>query len=137
MLDHLTQQQPGHRHGHPEPPGDRLDVEFVGLDMPRLDLPSKHPMLVELARVSAGPIAPIGDRSLVEPDGGDDRPDRTAMAEQGDHEGHQIDGLLEAVERSTASGGECVAADGTSMRCSLRLWTAMLPRPSWPRAVQS
>jgi serine/threonine protein kinase len=36
--------------------------------MPQLDLPSKHPMLVELARVSAGPIAPIGDGSLVEPE---------------------------------------------------------------------
>ena len=72
-------------------------------------------MLVEPLTVAAGPIAPVGDGPLVEPEGGDDRLDRTAMAEQGDHEGHQIDGLLESVERSIAGGGEGAAADGASI----------------------
>ena len=96
-------------------PGDRLDVEFVGLDMPQLDLALKDPMLVELLTMAAGPIAPVGDGPLVEPEGGDDRLDRTAMAEEGDHEGHQIDGLLESVERSIAGGGEGATAGGASV----------------------
>ena len=60
--------------------------------------------------VPAGPVAPVGDGPLVEPEGGDDRLDRTAVAEQGDHDGHQVDGLLEAVERGVAGGGEGAAA---------------------------
>ena len=40
--------------------------------------------------------------------------DRTAVAEQGDHDGHQVGGLLEAVERGVAGGGEGAAAG----RCS-------------------
>src|SRR3954470_23208138 len=51
----------GHRHRHPGPPGDRLDVEFVGLDVPQLDLTLKDPMLVELVGVSAGAVPPVGD----------------------------------------------------------------------------
>jgi hypothetical protein len=35
-------------------------------------------MVVELAGVPAGPVAPVGDGPLVEPEGGDDRLDRTA-----------------------------------------------------------
>ena len=65
--------------------------------------------------MAAGPIAPIGDGPLVEAEGGDDRLDGTAMAEQGDHEGHQIDGLLEPVERGIAGGGEGAAAGGASI----------------------
>jgi hypothetical protein len=37
-------------------------------------------MLVELAGVSPGAVAPVGDGALVEPEGGDDRLDRTAVA---------------------------------------------------------
>ncbi len=73
LADHTTQPEPrrhGHRHGHPEPAGDRLDVEFVGLDMAQLDLTSKDPMLMELLSMAAGPITPIGDGSFVEAEGG-------------------------------------------------------------------
>ena len=122
LADHPAQPEPrrdGHRHGHPEPPGDRLDVQLVGLDVPQLDLPSEDPMVVELAGVSAGPVAPVGDGPLVEPEGGDDRLDRTAVAEQGDHEGHQIGGLLEPVERGVAGGGEGPAAGRASVAAFL------------------
>ena len=64
LADHATQPEPrryGHRHGHPEPPADRLDVEFVGLDMAQLDLPSEDLMVMDLPGMAAGPIAPIGD----------------------------------------------------------------------------
>src|SRR4028118_409934 len=35
----------GHRHGHPEPPADRLDVQLVGLDMAQPDPPLAAPIL--------------------------------------------------------------------------------------------
>ena len=105
----------GHRHGHPEPAGDRLDVQFVGLDMAQLDLTSKHPMFMAPLTMAAGPIAPIGDGPLIEAEGGDDGLDGTAVAEECDHEGHQIGGFLEPVERGVMSGGEGSAASGASI----------------------
>ena len=105
----------GHRHGHPEPPGDRLDVQLVGLDMAQFDLPLKDPMVVELPGVAAGPVAPVGDGRFVEAEGGDDRLDRAAVAEQSDHEGHQVGGLLEPVGRGVAGGGEGPAAGQASV----------------------
>ena len=43
----------GHRHGHPEPPDDCLDVQLVGLDVTQLDLPAQDVMLMELLARSA------------------------------------------------------------------------------------
>src|SRR3954454_6373529 len=118
LADHPAQPESrwhGHGHGHPEPSADRLDEEFVGLDMPQLDLASKDPMLMEELTMAAGPVTPVGDGPFVEAEGGDDRLDGTAVAEEGDHEGHQVDGLLEPVERSIAGGGECATAGGASV----------------------
>ncbi len=47
--------------------------------MPQLDPALKDPMVVELASVSAGPITPVGDGAFVEPEGGDDGLDGTAV----------------------------------------------------------
>jgi hypothetical protein len=41
-------------------------------------------MLVEALAMSTAAVAPIGDRPLVKPEGGDDGLHRAAMAEQGD-----------------------------------------------------
>ena len=68
---------------------DRLDVQLVGLDVPQLDLPAQDVMLVEALAVPAGPVPPGGDGPLVEPEGGDDGLQRAAVAEQGQHDGHQ------------------------------------------------
>src|SRR5512135_1440079 len=65
--------------------------------------------------MTARPILPGGDRPLIEPEGGDDGLHRTAVAEQGDHDGHQVDGFLEAVERRVARGGESLAAGEASV----------------------
>src|SRR4029078_12382969 len=62
---------------------------------------------------------PVGGGPLVEAEAGNDRLDRTAMAEQGDHEGHQIGGLLEPVERGVAGGGESPAAGRASVAALL------------------
>src|SRR3954453_13257795 len=83
--------------------------------MAQLDLAAEDPMPMELLSMAAGPIAPIGDGPLIEAEGGDDRLDGTAVAEQCDHEGHQIGGFLEPVERCVASGGEGAAASGASI----------------------
>jgi hypothetical protein len=83
--------------------------------MAQLDPPSEDPMLMELLAAAAGPIAPIGDGPLAEAEGGDDRPGGTAVAEQCDHEGDQIGGFLEPVERRVASGGEGAAASEASI----------------------
>ena len=56
-------------------------------------------MLVEELAVSAGAVAPVGDGPLVEPEGGDDGLDRTAVSEQGDDDGDQVERRLQAVER--------------------------------------
>ena len=48
-------------------------------------------MLVDVLAVPAGPVAPVGDGPLVEPEGGDDRLERAAVAEQGEHEGDQVE----------------------------------------------
>src|SRR4051812_1591557 len=71
-------------------------------------------MLVEPLTVLTGPVAPAGDRPLVEPEGGDDGLDRAAVAEQRDHDRHQVDGSLEAGERGVAGGGEGPAAGGAA-----------------------
>src|SRR4051794_6867320 len=72
-------------------------------------------MLVELVSVSAGPVPPVGDGALVEPEGGDDGLDGTAMAEECDDEGDQVGGDLEPVEGRIASGGEGPATDGAAI----------------------
>src|SRR3954451_3705386 len=74
--------------------------------MAQLDLAAEDPMPMELLSMAAGPIAPVGDGPLVEAEGGDDRLDGTAVAEECDHEGHQVDVRLEPVERGVAGGGE-------------------------------
>src|SRR5947209_6721106 len=72
-------------------------------------------MLMEPLAMAAGPIPPVGDGPLVEAEGGDDRLDRAAVAEERDHEGHQVDGSLQPVERGVASSGEGAAAGGASI----------------------
>jgi hypothetical protein len=90
-------------------------VQLVGLDMAQLDLPPEDPMLMGLLVMAAGPVAPIGDGPLIEAEGGDDGLDGAAVAKECDHEGDQIGGFLEPVERGIASGGEGAAAGGASI----------------------
>lgn len=71
-------------------------------------------MLEEALTMVARPIAPVGDGALVEPESDDDDLHRTAVAEQSDHDGHQVDGFLEAVERCVARGGEGLATGGAA-----------------------
>ncbi len=46
---------------------------------------------MELPSMAAMPITPVGDGPFVEAKGGDDRLDGTAMTEERDHEGDQIE----------------------------------------------
>ena len=87
--------------------------------MAQLDLPSEDPMVMDLPSMAAGPIAPIGDGPLVEAEGGDDGLDGTAMTEECDDEGDQIDVVLEPVERGVASGVVGAAAGRASIAAML------------------
>jgi len=100
LLDGITCLNRIH-HRHP-------DVKVVMLSA------SEDPMLMELLSMAAGPVAPIGDGPLIKAEGGDDGLDWAAVAEQCGHEGHQIGGFLEPVERGVAGGGEGAAASGAS-----------------------
>jgi hypothetical protein len=95
--------------------------------MAQLDLPPKDPMLVESLAVSAGAVAPVGDGPFVEPEGGDDGLDRTAVAEQGDDDGDQVERLLQAVERGVASGGKGPATGRASVATLLSARNADIP----------
>src|SRR4051812_44765842 len=133
--DHPAQPEPrrdGHRHGHPEPPGDRLDVQLIGLDVPQLDLPAQDVMLMEVLPVPTSPIAPGGDGPLVEAEGGDDRLERTAMAEQGESYGHHLGRLLEAVERGVMGGGESSVTGGAAVAPLLAAVDADVAEPELP-----
>ena len=119
--DHPAEPEPRrHGHRHPEPPAHRLDVQLVGLDVPQVNLPAQDQLLVKALTMTARPIPSGGDRPLIEPEGDDDGLHRTVVAEQSNHDGHQVDGFLEAVERRVARGGESLAAGEASV-------TALLP----------
>src|SRR5512135_1171520 len=133
--DHPAQPEPrrdGHRQSHPEPPGHHLDVQLIGLDVTQLDLTAQDVMLVEALPVPARSIAPGGDGPLVEPEGGDDRLQRTAMAEQGQHDDHQLGRLLEAVERGVVSSGEGPITGGTAVTPLLATVNADVSEPALP-----
>src|SRR6516162_2656319 len=72
-------------------------------------------MLMEVLPVPAGPVPPGGDGPLVQTEGGDDRLQGTAMAEQGQHDDHPFGRLLETVERGVMGGGESSATGGATV----------------------
>src|SRR5262249_54887385 len=74
------------------------------------DPPVQHMVLVEVQAVPAGPVAPGSDGPLVVAVGGNDRLERAAVAEQGQHDGHQVGRRLEPVERDISRLGEGAAA---------------------------
>jgi hypothetical protein len=96
--------------------------------MPQLHLPLKDDMLVEALAVSAGPVSPVGDGALVEPERDNDGLHRTAVAKEGDDDRHQVHGFLEAVERGVAGGGEGLAAGGTAVTVLLAAMDADVPQ---------
>src|SRR5512135_1495992 len=63
----------------------------------------------------AGSVPPGGDGPLVEPEGRDERWQGAAVTEQGQHEGHQVGGLLEAIERRAAGLGESASAGSAAV----------------------
>src|SRR5262245_11411979 len=95
-------------------------------------------MLVEALPMSARPIPPGGDGPLVEPEGGDDRLQRAAVAEQGQHDDHQLGRLLEAVERGVVSRGEGPATGRTAVAPLLAAVDVDVAEPRLPacRAVE-
>src|SRR5918998_939749 len=78
------------------------------------------------------PIAPGGHGPLIEPEGGDDGLQRTAMAEQGDHERHHVERSLEAVQRGVAGGDEGLATGGTAIPLLLAAMNADVAQARLP-----
>src|SRR6516162_607632 len=72
-------------------------------------------MLMEVLPVPAGPVPPGGDGPLVQTEGGDDRLQGTAMAEQGQHDDHPFGRFLKAVERGVMGGGERAVTGGAAV----------------------
>src|SRR5262245_57297675 len=97
--------------------------------MSQLDLSLKDNLLVQLLAVSTGPVPPGGDGPLVEPETGDDGLHRTAVAEQRDHERHQVERFLEAVERGVAGRGEGLAAGEATITLFLAAMHADVTQP--------
>jgi hypothetical protein len=65
--------------------------------------------------VLAGPRLPGGAGALVEPEGGDDRLERTAVAQQGHDERDQFAGGLEPEEGRADGGGAGPPAGGAAI----------------------
>lgn len=96
----------GQRQGHPDLAPDDLHPQLVGLDMPQVHPPLLHQVLVHPLAVRPGPRLPGGDGALVQPEGGDDGLERAAVAEQSQHQRHQVRSLLEPVEGRVPGRGE-------------------------------
>src|SRR5262249_18968042 len=114
--DAAQPQARGHRQGQrqPEFAADHLDPQLVGLDVLGIDAGLLDVEVVEALGVLAGLLLPGGDRAFVQAEGGDDGLKGTAVGEQGQDQGGQFQGLVEAVERGVAGGGEGLAAGGAA-----------------------
>ena len=67
--DHPIQPQPARdSHGHrmPQTAADRLDPQFIGLDVLQVDLPLLNKVLLYLLAVLSGPLQPGGHGPLVQ-----------------------------------------------------------------------
>jgi hypothetical protein len=86
------------------------------IDATRLDV-----QFVEALAVPAGALLPAGNRALVEAVGGDDGLAGAAVAEQGQDDGDQVEGLVQAVVRGILGGGEGLLARGAAEAGSVSL----------------
>src|SRR5512135_3781905 len=89
-------------------------------------------MLMEVLAVPACPVPPGGDGAFIEPEGRDDRLQRAAVAEQGQHDRHQLGRLLEAVERGIMGSREGPATGGTAVTPFLAAVDAEVTEPKLP-----
>src|SRR5207248_9137484 len=87
----------------------------VGLGVPGVHPATEDVVLMDASGGTAAPVPPVGDGPLVEAEGGDDRLQRAAVAEQGQHDGHQVGRLLEAEEWGIAGLGEGAVAGGAAV----------------------
>ena len=93
---------------------DHLGVQLVGLDVLGIDLALLDVEFMEALGVLAGPLFPVGDGALVQAVGRDDRLARAAVAEQGQDEGDEVEGLVPAVVRGVPGCGEGLPAGGAA-----------------------
>src|SRR5262249_54202135 len=111
--DHAAQPQParhGQGHRHPQAPALTPGIQLVGLDVAQVHLVGVEEVLLDPLAVAAGLVLPVGDRALVEPEGGDDGLQGAAVDQQGDSGDEQGTVLVQAVEGGAGGGREGLAA---------------------------
>jgi hypothetical protein len=74
----------GHRRRFSESMGDRLQIQLVSVDKPRLEPSSRAPMSAERLGLPDRSVAPIIEVPSVEAESRDDRSDRASTAETSD-----------------------------------------------------
>ena len=127
----------GHRHRHPDPAANHLHPELVGLDVPEVGPTLQDQVLVDLLAVLTRPGLPSRHRALVEAEGGNYRLDRTAVAEQREHDSRDVQPCTQAVE-GRALGCREGLATGPALIAPFLLAEhpdVALPDPSSVRAV--
>lgn len=132
-----------HAHpGQPDPFAHQLDPEFINLDVLQVKLSRLDEVLVHPLTVLAGTGLPGSNGALIEPKGGDDGLNRTAVAQQRAHQRHQIRSLLGADRRACPwwrrrwyhrLGSDTAAPSGQARGCCLARAALWWDRPGCGR----
>ncbi|MFN0121983.1 MAG: hypothetical protein ACKV2V_15925 [Blastocatellia bacterium] len=96
-------------HGQPELFPLRLDVHFIGLDLPAVAWLLDQ-MLMDLLRMCAAFLLPVANGSLIQLEGPDNGDNRTPEGQQGDHDRDQIGGVSETIKSRAGTGAESLLA---------------------------
>src|SRR3712207_5328533 len=84
----------------PHNPAHHPHAQLIGLNLRKLHIPGFHQVLVHSLALRTSFFLPARDRPLVQAEGGNDRLNRRAIRQQGEHHEDQLLGLVKAIECS-------------------------------------
>jgi hypothetical protein len=108
-IDDSSQPQPGTDHygrGHPHYPALHFDPNLIGLHVPQITGLAWYEMGMHFLAVLPGSPLPFFDRPLINPKGGHNGLDRTAISQQSNDQAHCVNAGTQPIEGCAFRGGE-------------------------------